>query len=224
MASSIIMQNDRSPFESSTSSGVSRPPSGSASGARIAGTKFQFKRQILKLVGAAFYLYDETGAVVLYADQKAFKLKEDIRVYTGEDKTIEVFRISARRMMDWSGTYDVFDANSQKIGALRRQGMKSMVRDEWTILDVQDREIGLIQEDSTALALLRRFVDLVSLLVPQKYSLTLVNRPVGQFARVFNPFSSKIDVDFSADPSATLDRRLALAAGVLLCAIEGKQG
>ena len=210
------MFNDRSPFETLGQN--------SAPYARIAGTKFQFKRKILKLVGAAFYVYDEAGATVLYADQKAFKLKEDIRVYSGEDKTTEVFRIAARRMMDWSGTYDVFDPSGQKIGALKRQGMKSMIRDEWTILDVQDREMGLIQEDSTVLALLRRFVDMISLLVPQKYSLTLGNRPVGQFARVFNPFSSKIDVDFSADPSGALDRRLALAAGVLLCAIEGKQG
>ena len=196
-----------------------------AANPNLAGTQFLFKRQILKLVGAAFFVHDQNGAVVLYADQKAFKIKEDIRVYSSEDKKNEVLRIAARSIMDFSAAYDVFDsASNQKIGALRRAGMKSMMRDEWQILDAGDREIGLIVEDSLALALLRRFIDLISLLAPQKYSITVGNRAVGHFAQTFNPFTSKIEADFSLDPSGILDRRLALAAGVLMCAIEGKQG
>jgi hypothetical protein len=211
------MFNDRSPFENTTSAPVDP---------RLSGTQFQFRRKILKLLGAAFYVYDQSGAIVLYADQKAFKLKEDIRVYSAEDKTNEVIRIAARSIMDFSAAYDVYDSpTNTKLGALRRKGLKSaLFRDEWQILDVQDREIGLVQEDSTVLALLRRFVNLISLLIPQKYALTIGNRDVGTMARVFNPFSSKIDVDFSADTSGVLDRRVALAMGVLLCAIEGKQG
>ncbi len=101
--------------------------------------------------------------------------------------------------------------------------MKSMVRDEWQILDSQDREMGKIQEDSMALALARRFIDFVSLIFPQKFTITLGNQVVGGFAQTFNPLIMKIEADFSADPTALLDRRLALAAGVLMCAIEGKQ-
>ncbi|MBW3636810.1 MAG: hypothetical protein KY445_10165 [Armatimonadetes bacterium] len=192
---------------------------------QLAGARFVLRRKILKLIGAAFYVHDANDAVVLYADQKAFKLKEDIRVYSGEDKTVEVLRIAARSIMDFSAAYDVYDsASNQKLGVLRRKGMKSIVRDEWQILDAQDREMGLIQEDSTVLALMRRFIEFIALLVPQKYSITVGNRPVGQFTHVLNPFSSKIEADFSPDTSGVLDRRLALAAGVLMCAIEGKQG
>ncbi len=210
------MLNDRSPFDNISANSVSP---------NLSGTKFLFKRQILKLVGAAFFVHDQNGAVVLYADQKAFKLKEDIRVYSGEDKTREVLRIAARSILDFSAAYDVFDTpTNQKLGALRRSGMKSMMRDEWQILDAQDRQIGLIVEDSLALALLRRFVEFVALIFPQKYSITVGNRAVGTFAQTFNPLTMKIEADFSADTSGILDRRLALAAGVLMCAIEGKQG
>ncbi len=208
--------SDRSSDNFSPRAGASAP---------LAGTKFLFKRKILKLVGAAFSVYDQNGVLVLYADQKAFKWKEEIRVYTGENKSVEVLRIMARSIMDFSAAYDVFEGvSNQKIGTLRRAGLKSMVRDEWQILDAQDRQIGKIEEDSMALALIRRFIDYVSLLVPQKFTLTLGNQTVGQFAHTFNPFSSKIEADFSLHPNALLDRRLALAAGVLLCAIEGKQG
>lgn len=43
------------------------------------------------------------------------------------------------------------------------------------------------------------------------------------FKQNFNPFVTKIIADFSEDPKGMLDRRLGLAAGILLCAIEGKQ-
>ncbi|MNW22714.1 hypothetical protein D3C71_2243700 [compost metagenome] len=46
---------------------------------------------------------------------------------------------------------------------------------------------------------------------------------VTTFKQNFNPFVTKINVDFSNDPAQTLDRRLGLAASVLLCAIDGKQ-
>lgn len=217
------MLNDRSPFEPLTPRNA--PLRQNAADARLSGTRFLIKRQILKLVGASFFVHDQNGAVVLYADQKAFKWKEDIRIYEGEDKAVEVLRIAARSVMDFSAAYDVFEsATNQKLGALRRAGMKSMMRDEWQILDAQDREMGLIVEDSLALALLRRFVEFVALILPQKYSITVGNRAVGEFAQTFNPLTTKIEVDFSADVDGVLDRRLALAAGVLMCAIEGKQG
>lgn len=212
------MLNDRSPFDNQ-GMGPATPQT-----ARFTGTKYLFRRKLLRLVGASFFVYDQAGSLVLFADQKGFKLKEDIRIYTGEDKTVEVLRVGARSVLDFGATYDVFDsASNQKLGALRRRGLKSIARDEWQILDAQDREMGLIVEDSLVLALIRRFIELVSLLLPQKYTITIGNRQVGQFAQAFNPFSSKIEADFTADTAGVLDRRLALAAGVLMCAIEGRQ-
>jgi hypothetical protein len=43
------------------------------------------------------------------------------------------------------------------------------------------------------------------------------------FQQNFNPFLAKIDLDFSSDVNGLLDRRLGIAAAILLCAIEGKQ-
>jgi hypothetical protein len=47
--------------------------------------------------------------------------------------------------------------------------------------------------------------------------------PVLCFRQRFNPFIAKIDLDFSMDTQGRLDRRLGIAAAVLLCAIEGRQ-
>lgn len=192
---------------------------------RFALDRYLVRRQFFKLFGAAFHIYDETGQVLLfYSKQKAFKLKEDIRLYTGEDMQTPVLNIQARSIIDFGASYDVFDpASGQKVGALRRKAMSSILRDQWLILDAQDRQIGQVQEDSMALALLRRFIDLVTLFIPQRYSVEMDGQVVGQFRQNFNPFIMKILVDFSADPQCRLDRRLGIAAAVLMCAIEGKQ-
>lgn len=76
--------------------------------------------------------------------------------------------MKARNVLAIAATYDVTDPFfGVRVGALRRKGLKSILKDEWIILDAQDHEIGLIQEDSTVLALLRRFV--LGRLRPQTY-------------------------------------------------------
>jgi len=43
------------------------------------------------------------------------------------------------------------------------------------------------------------------------------------FRRHFNPFILRMDMDFSRDAQGLLDRRLGIAAGILISAIEGRQ-
>lgn len=184
-------------------------------------THYLVRKKIFKLVGAAFHIYDPNGNVVFYSKQKAFKLKEDIRVFTGEDMRTEVLTILARKIIDFSSAYDVFDPiNNVKVGALKRRGMKSILKDEWIIMDAEDNERGLIQEDSMLLALIRRFL---TNLIPQKYHGLVNGRQVCFFRQNFNPFVTKMTLDYSMDANGVLDRRLGIAGAILLCAIEGKQ-
>lgn len=179
------------------------------------------RRKILKLFGDAFHIYDPSGAVVFYSELKAFKLKEDIRLYTGEAKGTEALVIKARQILDISASYDVFDpVANEKVGVLQREGLKSVVFDSWLIKDSDDKVIGRIREDHWVLALARRFI---TPLIPQHYQGDIGGTPVCKFSQNFNPFVMKITLDFSLDMNHLLDRRLGIAAAVLLCAIEGKQ-
>lgn len=189
---------------------------------RFALPTYLIRRKVFKLAGGAFHIFDPHGQLVMYSHMKAFKLKEDIRLYTGEDKQQELLAIHARQVLDISATYDVTDSStSEKVGALRRKGMRSLLRDEWLLLDAFDREIGLIREDSMGRALLRR---LLTNLVPQSFDAEMNGHTVATFRQNFNPFVLKLTVDFSPDHSRQLDRRLGLASALLLCAIEGRQG
>lgn len=184
-------------------------------------TQYLIRRKVLKFLGGAFHIYDASGALVFYSEMKAFKLKEDIRLYTGEDMKTEVLTITARQVIDFSAEYDVVDPlKREKIGVLRRKGLKSMFKDEWVLMDRSEQEIGFIKEDSAWLALVRRFL---TNLIPQKYHGEINGKQVFTFKQHFNPFVLKISLDFSSDTNKLLDRRLGIAAAVLLCAIEGRQ-
>ena len=184
-------------------------------------TRYLVRRKILKLFGAAFHVYDPEGQVVFYSSLKAFKLKEEIRLESGEDMQQEVMTIQARHVMDIAATYEVTDSLSGlKVGALKRKGLKSIFKDEWIFMDADDQPIGLIKEDNALLAFIRR--TLINL-IPQTYQLEMNDRQVGFFKQTFNPFGMKLVVDLSADTEGLLDRRLALAGAILLCAIEGRQ-
>ena len=187
-------------------------------------SSYLIRQKILKLFGAAFHIFDSSGNVVFYSKQKAFKLKEDIRIYTGEDMNTEVLTIRTDQVFDLGATYQVYDPQQGgvHVGSLRRKGLKSMVRDEWVFLNVAGQEMGLIQEDSTGMALIRRFVPMGHL-VPQEYNGNLGGVSVCRFKRNFNPFVNKVTLDYSMDQQGLLDRRLGIAAAVLLVAIEGKQ-
>jgi len=183
--------------------------------------RYVLKRQVLALTGR-FRIYDPMGNLVMFSEQKMFRLREDIRVYADEARTREVLTVKARQILDFSAAYDVVDSETgQKAGALRRKGLRSILRDEWEVLDAGDNVTGLLFEDSIALALLRRV--LLGSLLPQNYDITMGTDRVADVRHRFNLLAYQLDLDFSMDSSKRLDRRLGIAAGILLGAVEGKQ-
>jgi len=187
---------------------------------------FQFpsyllQRQVFALTGK-FRFFDPSGNLVMFSEQKMFRLREDIRVYADESKQQEVLMIKARQIIVFSAAYDVVDsAASEKVGVLRRKGWSSLLRDEWEVLNAQDQPIGILFEDSLGLALLRRL--LLGSLLPQNYDLTIGTTRVADLKQRFNLFRYELDLDLSMDAAKQLDPRLGIAAAILLAAVEGKQ-
>jgi uncharacterized protein YxjI len=187
----------------------------------FAHTRYLLKRQVFALTGK-FRVYAPDGSLALFSEQKMFRLREDIRLYADEGKVQELLWIQARQIIDFSAAYDVVDSTTGvKIGGLRRRGVRSMFRDTWDFMDAADQPLGVLTEDSLALGLLRRF--LLGSLVPQNYDVRIGETRVADLRQRFNLFRYELEVDFSFDPSNRLDRRLGLAAAILLAAIEGKQ-
>ena len=61
--------------------------------------RYVLKRQVLALTGK-FRFYDPLGNLVMFSEQKMFRLREDIRVYSDERKSQEVLSIKARQIIE----------------------------------------------------------------------------------------------------------------------------
>ena len=70
------------------------------------------------------------------------------------------------------------------------------------------------------LAMLRR---LITTLIPQSFIGTVGMSQVFKFTQHFDPFAQKISLDFTSDYTNALDKRIGIAAAILICAIEGRQ-
>jgi len=184
-------------------------------------SQYLLKRQVLALTGK-IRIYAPDGSLLLYSQQKMFRLKEDIRVYNDEERSQELLYIQARAYLDFSAAYDVQDSLSgEKVGVLRRKGWRSLLRDEWEILDAMDQPLAILHEDNPTRALLRRL--LLGTLLPQNYDILTGETRLADLRQRFNLFRYEMELDFSMDTVRRLDRRLGIAAAILLGIIEGKQ-
>ena len=175
-------------------------------------------RPILQFFGRVYRLETEGGQLLLEVRMKMFKLREEITGYGDSGTSDARLRIKARSIFDFGATYDVTDARTgERLGAWRRKGMASLLRDTWVLVDMSDQEIGEVVEDSIALALVRR---LLLNLVPQGFTATVQGRPAGHVQQRFNLF--RLTYDVKLDPTL-IDPRMAQAIAVLLLAIEGRQ-
>jgi uncharacterized protein YxjI len=178
------------------------------------------QKAMFSFLGNTFRLFDGQGNLQYFIKQKAFKLKEELNVFADEAQKEARLTIKARSISDFSGGYDIVDAtNGQAVGAGQRQGLKSIFKDEWNILDASGAVIGQVVETGGALAILRRFIAILQW-IPQKYEIRADGAVVGSVHQRFNPFQLSYDV--RVDDSATLDRRLVVGMVVLLLAIEGR--
>ena len=182
------------------------------------------ERQFMKLIGETVRTFDESGTLLCRADQKAFKLKEQIYFFHDEDKQQPYFSVMARNIIDIAPTYDIFNAEGVKVCSLKRKGLSStFVRDHWLILNESEVQIGEIIEDSNMLGVLRRYIDFVALFVPQEFELRIENQIVGNMQQNKNPFTVKLHCDFSDDITSTIGTLLPLAIPSVLALIEARQ-
>jgi len=183
------------------------------------------RQKVLKLLGEEFHIYSDNSMqnLIGYSKQKALKLKEDIRVYSDEEKTVELLRIKQSGILDFKGNFEIIDGPSgQTIASIKRKALMSIGKDSYKVIDTAGREVGEIAEDSLGLALVRRFIPFAAYVFPQKFAMTIGGASGNiLYSQTVNPVVHKLMV--SGVSSSGIDPRIAAAGAILLIAIEGKQ-
>ena len=73
------------------------------------------------------------GQMLCYVKQKLFRLREKVEVYTDDTMQTLLATIEADRIIDWSARYTFRAADGRVLGAVGRQGMRSLWRAHYDV-------------------------------------------------------------------------------------------
>jgi uncharacterized protein YxjI len=90
---------------------------------------------------------DAGGNLVYYVKQKVFKLKEEVTVFSDREQTQPLYKINADRVIDFSARYHFSDTAGNALGSVKRQGMKSLWKARYDILDGEEIVMNIAEEN-----------------------------------------------------------------------------
>lgn len=181
-------------------------------------------------IGTRVRVTDAAGRQIGYVRKKKFKLKEDVLVYENEDQRDLLFRIKADRMWDFGARYAISDSNGRPLGAIRRQGMRSMWKSTYDVSDALGSEVGLIHEENPwvkvfdELAEALPFADaLGGLFFNPAYLVDLRGKTVLRLRKERSLFESKFTLDKHGDFSGD-EEDLLLVSVIMMILLERDRG
>lgn len=165
-----------------------------------------------------------------FVEQARFKFKEDIRFFTDDSKSVEIMRILARQRFDPRATYDITLPDGAKLGQIKKIFGKSLLRSTYSIMDTSGAELAVAREVSLGKALFRRLTGFIPYVgdfadwLPIAYDFEFLRgeKRIGMNRRRRFKFRDIYDIDFTADPERTIDRRLVLAVTVGMDALQAR--
>jgi uncharacterized protein YxjI len=157
------------------------------------------------------------GELLAFAQQKRMAFKEQVTLYTDDQKHTPVLGFKARQVMDLGATYDVTDAGGTPIGLFRKNFRESLLRSTWHLEQPGYAEM-IGRETNQVVAILRRFVDSLSWL-PYHFDFVLGgDRPAFSVVKKWG-LTDRYVVTIH-DPQ--VDRRLVVAMAVALDALQSR--
>ena len=185
--------------------------------------RFEISQLIRPMVN--LYKISAGATPVAFVRQKRMAIKEDIRFFADENEARELWRIKARSLMEFGGRYDVTTPEGERIGVLGKVFGKSLLRSTWSIMDANEQELAIAKERSVPIAILRRVIDAVPygdfIPIPFHFTIDDGERHIGDLNRRFG-VRDTYDLDLSGDTARTIDRRLAIALGIALDALQSR--
>lgn len=99
-------------------------------------------------VAPQIFVRDAAGQELMYVKQKLFKLKEDIRIFSDQAQTNQLYTIKADRIIDFSPRYNFTKAQGIDLGAIKRQGMRSLWKASYDILEGETTLFQIREENA----------------------------------------------------------------------------
>jgi hypothetical protein len=181
-----------------------------------------------------FYVTDADENQVLFVRQKILNLREDVRIFSDDTKTRELFRINADRILDFSAHYHFTDSLTERpLGAIKHKGMRSIWRAHYLLLDAQGEQTHHMTEDDpwikVADALLEfiPFADLISgYIFHPSYTIyhTATEKPVMRMTKQPSFFERRFRIERLNDSVSEDDEKRLLLSLLMSIQLERSRG
>lgn len=99
-------------------------------------------------IATQIHVRDVSGNTVGYMKQKLFKLREDINVFADQTQSRLLYNIKADRIIDFSARYTFTDEGGRTLGAIKRQGMRSIWKANYEVYDAAGGQVMAINEEN----------------------------------------------------------------------------
>jgi len=158
------------------------------------------------------------GAVAAVLAAIVMRPKRHVTFYRDSSKEELVLRVAQNRhFQPIVAKYTVFDAAGQPLAQLRKNRLDNFIRKRWDCLGPNGVLLCVALEQSYALAILRRMMEQIFGYVPTNFRILRgdTDIQIGEFNRKATILNHHV-LDLKGDPNRSLNRRIALALGVIL--------
>jgi DNA-directed RNA polymerase subunit RPC12/RpoP len=159
--------------------------------------------------------------VLTFAVGFALSPKRHIDFYADESRSDLLLKIlQDKKFHAIVATYTVLTPAGELLGRMRKNYLYNVFRKKWDVFGAGGEKIAVAREDSLILSLLRRFLGPFFGILRTNFVILTPGengqeRVRGEFNRKFTVFDRYV-LDVSRDRPRVIDRRLAVALGVLL--------
>lgn len=169
---------------------------------------------------------DASGQLVLFVKQKALALREDVRIFADEAQTQQLYQLNANKIIDFSATYNISIPGGGQIGAVKRQGMRSIWKASYTILDGAGAELGVIHEENPWLKVAESFlsdIPFIGMLINPGYLVDMRGQNVLYLKKQPAVFEGKFTIEKRGQFSE-FDERVLLSSVIMTMMLERSRG
>ncbi len=144
------------------------------------------------------------------------KPKRHVTFYQDETRKVRLLQVlQDQKAVLFVATFTVNDAAGNLLARLKKNYLYNLFRKQWDCYAPDGTLLCVAKEDDLALAILRRFIGPLLGLLRTNFIILQRGVQVGEFNRKFT-ILDRYALDLRGDPYRTLDRRIALAIGVML--------
>ena|SRR5688572_20032527 len=178
-------------------------------------SRYVIKRNFWSFFERTFRVLTSDGQLTMLIKHPMLKFREEFTVWGDEAKTIPLLAIKSRQVVAINYCFDVTDAtNGQVLGSVQKQGLKSLVRDKFKILDPAGAEIGHLEEQGASL--LRRFIPLLT----SHHQVFIGGQVAADIQQKFRFFTKEFHVQLNP---AAVDPRFVMACALLALIAESRR-